>query len=220
MRGGRCGFPAAAAPDQVSLLRPLRRRDQLSPWRGPGRLNRWCSQDDLPVRDRNQAELGAKVAAVLQVDQQLAARANIRAAVGKRVGHLVLVAEPVDEVPQLLQRHVMVAPVGPQQARLDEFGPRDITGPGGLDADDRAVAGRAAFQPLVQRRRDDPQQARGGRLGVHLAVEDGDAHAASVTCRRASSREPRPRSVRLLSGGPGQRGPRCGWCFLCGACGS
>jgi hypothetical protein len=134
-----------------------------------------------------QAELRIKVTAALQVDQQSAARSDIGTPVSERVGYLELLAEPVDEVPQFLQRHIMVASVGPQQTRLDEFRPRDIARPCRLDADDRAVAGRAAFEPPVQRRRGDPQQARGGRLGVHLAVEDGDAHAVSVTCRRASA---------------------------------
>jgi hypothetical protein len=58
-------------------------------------------QDDLPVRDRDQAELRIKLTAALQVDQQLAARADVRAPVSERIGHLVLVAEPVDKVPQL-----------------------------------------------------------------------------------------------------------------------
>jgi hypothetical protein len=117
------------------------------------------------------------MAAALQVDQQPPARSDIRTPVSERVGHLELLAEPVDEVPQFLQRHVMLAPVGPEETSLDEFRPRDIARPGRLDADHRAVAGRAAFQPPVQRRRGDPQQARGGRLGIHLAIEDGDAHA-------------------------------------------
>ena len=54
--------------------------------------------------------------AVLQVDQQPQARPDIRAPVGQRVRHLELLAEPVDELPQLLQRHIVLTPVGPQQA--------------------------------------------------------------------------------------------------------
>jgi hypothetical protein len=56
-------------------------------------------QDNLPVRDRDQAELRIKLATALQVDQQLAARTDIRTPVSERVGHLELVAEPVDEIP-------------------------------------------------------------------------------------------------------------------------
>ena len=54
-------------------------------------------QDDLPVRDRDQAEVRVKVAAVLQVDQQAAARAEVGTPVGERVGYLELLAEPVDK---------------------------------------------------------------------------------------------------------------------------
>ena len=56
-------------------------------------------QDNLPVCDRDQAELRIKLATALQVDQQLAARTDIRTPVGERIGHLELVAEPVDEIP-------------------------------------------------------------------------------------------------------------------------
>ena len=52
-------------------------------------------QDDLPVRDCDQAELRVEVAAVLQVDQQPPARSDIGTPVGERVGHPVLLAEPV-----------------------------------------------------------------------------------------------------------------------------
>ena len=95
--------------------------------------------------------------AVLQVDQQPPARADIRAPVGQRVRHLELLAEPVDELPQLLQRHIMLTPVGPQETGLDEFRPRNIAGTRGLYADHGTVARRAALQPPVQRRRRHPQ---------------------------------------------------------------
>lgn len=124
------------APGSWLVAGPVHPREELF---APG------GQDDLPVGDRDQAELGVKLAAALQVDQQLAAGADVGAPVGERVGHLVLVAEPVDEVPQLSQPHVMLAPVGPQQARLDEFRPRDIARPGGLDPDHGPGSGAAVL---------------------------------------------------------------------------
>jgi len=77
--------------------------------------------------------------------------------------------------------------VRPHETGLDEFRPRDAAGTRGLYADHRTVAGRAALQPPMQRRRRHPQQPRGSRLGVHLPVKDGDAHAASMTRYAASS---------------------------------
>jgi hypothetical protein len=78
-------------------------------------------QDDLPVRGRDQAEVRVKVAATLQADQQPAARADIETPVGKRVRYLELLAEPVDEVPQFLQRHVLVASACPKPADMGDL---------------------------------------------------------------------------------------------------
>jgi membrane protein len=144
----RRGRVLMRAPASRLVARPVHPLEELLSRRG---------QDRLPVRDRDQAELRNKVTTVLQVDQQPPARADIRAPVGQRVRHLELLAEPVDELPQLLQRHIMLTPVRPQQAGLDEFRPRDAAGPSRLDPDHRTVARRAALQPPVQRRRCHPQ---------------------------------------------------------------
>jgi hypothetical protein len=72
--------------------------------------------------------------AALQVDQQPTARSDVGTPVSERVGHLELIAEPVDEVPQFLQRHIMLAPVGPaftnsaQVTLRDPVGSTRITG--------------------------------------------------------------------------------------------
>jgi hypothetical protein len=126
-----CGRqPAGWSPDQST------RSKNSSPRRG---------QNGLPVRDRDHAELRIEVTAVLQVDQQPTARADIGAPVGQRVLDLELLAEPVDELPQLLQRNIVLAPVGPQQADFDEFRPRDVAGTRGLYPDHGTIARRAAL---------------------------------------------------------------------------
>jgi hypothetical protein len=66
------------------------------------------------------------VAPALQIDQQPAPQTDIGTPVGERVRHLELVAELVDEVPQLLQRHVVISPVRPQETGFNEFRPRDV----------------------------------------------------------------------------------------------
>src|SRR5207302_1601913 len=108
-------------------------------------------QDRLPVSDRHETELRIEVTAVLQVDQQPPARADIRAPVGQRVRHLELLAEPVDELPQLLQRHIVLTPVGPQQTGLDEFRPRDVAGTRGLYADCATVTPSFVTSPWIRR---------------------------------------------------------------------
>jgi len=185
------------APASWLVARPVHPFEELFSRRG---------QDSLSVRDRDETELRIEVTAVLQVDQQPPARADIRAPVGQRVRHLELVTEPVDELPQLLQRHIVLTPVRPQETGLDEFRPRDVARTRRLYPDHGTVARRTALQPPVQRRRRHSQQPRGGRLGVHFPVKDGDAHAASVTRCNASAYDYLPRLSRFPSGGQRRTG--------------
>ena len=71
---------------------------------------------------------------------------DIRAPVGQRVRYLELVAEPVDELPQLFQRHI-VTPLGAQEIGLNEFRPCNVARTCELYAVHRTVARQAALQP-------------------------------------------------------------------------
>lgn len=66
-------------------------------------------------------DIGAKA------DHQLVAR-DVGAAVGRRIRHAEALAQQIHELAQLDHGHLVGEPILPEQTRLDELGPRDVSG--------------------------------------------------------------------------------------------
>ena len=103
----------------------------------------------------------------------------------ERIGNAELLPKQVNELPELVHRHPMRTAVLPQEASLDELGPRD--GGGHPEASSGSLACRScinstAVEPIVQRRLRHPKQPGRFSLGEHLTLERAaqGRHGASV----------------------------------------
>ena len=111
-------------------------------------------QQRLVVYQCDETQFTAQLAQLLEADEQPSPLADPRRRVRQRMRHSQLVPESRDEVANLVEPHLELAPILAQESRFQELRPSKAGVAGRFGPDDRLVvmaATLAALQPPTQR---------------------------------------------------------------------